>query len=263
MNRVGAGWSRWATALLWLAVPAWGAEPQQQLNVVDKAVEAHGGKLFEASETTLEMCSKSGCFDVRSRVDGGRFEHEVTGRVSDGVRRVVSTNDRVDVFLDGKPVEVAEGKAQAYRDWAMARVYFCFLPYRLNDPGVRKQDLGVEEWDGRSLRRVRVTFPAGSSTDADDVYVYWFDETSGRLALFAYSYSGDPGGLRFRRLKNYRRVGGLLFYDQENLGTEDPDVDVDALSPSTVKTLRAISEVELRNIEVRTLSGAAVKEPSR
>ena len=55
-----------------------------------------------------------------------------------------------------------------------------------------------------------MTFAAGSSTDAEDEYLYWFDPETARLEQFAYSFQGRPGGLRFRRLDNYRRVGGIL-----------------------------------------------------
>lgn len=253
----------WAAACILLTATYAAGETDERLEVVDRAIAVHGGKLFQATETQLKLCSKSGCFDVRARVDGDSFEYEVQGRVRDGVRRVLSTNDRVEVTLDGAPVDVPAADEQAYRDWVMARVYFCFLPYRLNDPGVLKQDLGVEDWDGTALRKVRVTFPPGSSTDAEDVYLYWFEEDTGRLGLFAYSYHGDPGGIRFRRLKNFRKVGGLLFFDQDNLGAEGPDADLDALTPSSVPSLRSISQVELRDIEVRSLSGAATRQPNR
>ena len=42
-----------------------------------------------------------------------------------------------------------------------------FLPYRLNDPGVYKQDLGLERWGDRELHKVKVTFEPGSSNAAE------------------------------------------------------------------------------------------------
>ncbi len=100
-----------------------------------------------------------------------------------------------------------------------------------------------------------MTFVQGSSTDADDEYLYWFDPETGRLEQFAYSFAGRPGGLRFRRLENYRRVGGILFCDQLNLGIEGPDLEVDQIAPEFVRDrMREVSRVELRKIEVQPLT---------
>lgn len=247
-------------ALAGLADAAIADGPRDRLDVVDRAIQVHGGDLFSASETELDICSKSGCFRVRAKVDGDAFEYEVSGKTRDGNLRVLSTNASVSAWLDGEALGLTAEREQTYRDWAMARVYFCFLPYRLNDPGVLKEDLGVETWDGAELRRVRVTFPPGSSTDADDVYTYWFDEATGRLSRFAYSYSGNPGGIRFRNLKHFRRVGGLLFFDQENHGTEGPNLHPDGLNPKSVGDLRSISEIELRNVKVRPLAPEAISD---
>jgi hypothetical protein len=99
-----------------------------------------------------------------------------------------------------------------------------------------------------------VRFAEGSSTDADDEYTYWFDPESGRLEQFAYSYSGNPDGLRFRKLHNYREVGGLLFFDQENLGAEGEGLSVGAITPEFVADrLRVVSEVRLEGIRVEGL----------
>ena len=40
------------------------------------------------------------------------------------------THDAVEAWEDGEPLAIA-GKEQSYRDFAMARVYFPFLRYRL------------------------------------------------------------------------------------------------------------------------------------
>lgn len=225
----------------------------ERLSIVDRAIEHHGGALSSGSVTELETCSLSGCSSVRATVDGGLFEYVVRGKVRDAERRVRATNDEVELWLDGRPVPVAGHEAQAMRDWAMARVYFAFLPYRLNDPGVWKEDLGLETWEGRDLHKVKVSFTPESSTHADDEYLYWFDPETAELVQFAYSYSTSNEGLRFRRLFNARRVGGILFADQENWGVEGPGLSVDLMTPEYVAGLRRVSTVELRNVSVGPL----------
>jgi hypothetical protein len=222
------------------------------LPIVDAAIEQHGGSVFEASKTRFDVCSKSGCSTVSVTMNRGLFEYDVTAMVRGVERRVRSTNDQVEVWVDGERVEVAE--AQRYRNWAMQRVYFNFLPYRLNDPSAYKEDLGVELFEGRELHKVKVSFEPGSSTDASDEFLYWFDPESARMEFFAYSYESGEGGLRFRRLFNHRRVGGLVFYDQENWGVEGKGLSVDLVTPEYVATaMRHISTVEMRNISVEAL----------
>ncbi len=241
--------SLWLLALL--ALPAAGQESARPA-IVDRAIEHHGGELYRHSETELDLCSKSGCFDVLARVDGDRWAYTVEGRSGDSRLRVHSADDALTVHRDGVEEAVAADKRQRFRDWAMARVYFCFLPYRLNDPSVRKQDLGPVDWEGRRLHKVKVTFEAGTSTDADDEYMYWFDPDTGRLEYFAYSYETGGGGIRFRRAVRHRRIGGLLFFDQENFGIDGAGLSVDAIDPAYVRdAMRHISTVRLEQIEVR------------
>ena len=238
-----------------LGSAAWGVEPPlgSRLEIVDRAIDHHGGERYASSETRLSLCSKSGCSTIVALADGGRFALTVTAAVDEGKRRVRITNETVEQWTDGEPVEIPADRRQALRDWVMARVYFAFLPYRLNDPSVYKQDLGLEAWGDRELRRVRVTFAPGSSTDAEDVFVFWLDPETARVEQFAYSYTRGKGGLRFRRGVNYRRIGGILFFDQENLGVDGPGFSVDELDPAFVERMRHVSTVELRDVAVRAL----------
>lgn len=244
-----------------LPVAALGAEPaateprtseptkMERLEIVDRSIDFHGGARYRASHSSLTICSKSGCFDLEATVDGDRFTYQV----EDPKRRVLASNDAVTRFEEGKQVELDAEAAQRSRDFVNARIYFAFLPYRLNDASVYKQDMGLESWDGNYLHKVKVTFAAGSSTDSDDSYLYWFEPGTARLAQFAYSYgSGENAGIRFRKLSNYRRVGGILFFDQQNLGYEATDVQVDIITPTFVKEkMREVSNVVLSEIEVR------------
>ena len=247
---------RWmSTAIVFVAIAVVAEVPGEDvtaLPVVDAAIDQHGGSVFDASRTRFEVCSKSGCSAVSVTMNHGLFEYDVKAIVRGAERRVRSTNEAVELGVDGELVEVED--AQRFRDWAMQRVYFNFLPYRLNDPSVYKEDLGIEMFHDRALHKVKVTFELGSSTDASDEFLYWFDPESARLELFAYSYEVGAGGLRFRRLFNHRRVGGLMFYDQENWGVEGKGLSVDLVTPEYIQNeMRHISTVEMRKISVEGL----------
>lgn len=224
--------------------------------IVERSIQHHGGTLYERSLVEMKLCSGSGCYDLAVWRYDGLYRHRVAGPVSSGRREVEVTNDRVELVVDGGAVEVTDPEeAQRLRDWATARIYFAFLPYRLADPSVRYRDRGETRWGERRLHEVKVTFRAGSSSDAEDEYLFWFDPETARLEQFAYSYQGSPGGLRFRRLTNYRRVGGILFFDQRNLGVEGDGLDIELLTPEFVeRRLRPVSTVELKQIEVRPLA---------
>jgi len=227
------------------------AAGQDGLEIVRRSIEFHGGTAFESSLIEMKLCSGSGCYDLTVWSDGGLYRHRVAGPVRAGHRDVEVTNDTLRHWQDGVEVELTAADEQRLRDWAAARIYFALLPYRLNDPSVRQLDQGLEQWGERVLHRVKVTFRAGSSTDAEDEFLYWFDPETARLEQFAYSFQGSPGGLRFRPLLNYRRVGGILFFDQENLGIDADGLSIDLVDPEYVeRSMRPISTVRLEDITV-------------
>jgi hypothetical protein len=229
------------------------ANGEENLEIVRRSIEHHGGEIYRHSESQLKLCSGSGCYEVAVRMDGGLYRYRVAGPVSAGHREVESSNDELTYWHEGELQEVGDD-AQKLRDWAMARVYFVYLPFRLNDPGVIQTDLGLENWGGRLLHKVKVTFPPGSSTDAEDEFIYWFNPDSARLEQFAYSFDDDPDGIRFRRLFNYRRIGGVLFFDQHNLGADGDHLSVDQITPEFVQaSLPHISTVTLQDVQIERL----------
>ena len=243
--------------VIWLSVvgPEWSAraaEPSalRGLDIVNRSIEYHGGEVYRHSLSELQLCSKSGCYRVQARVDGGLYEIEAAGRVRGHDRRVRITNETVEAWQDEKVMEVAGDLSQSLRNWVMARAYFVYLPFRLNDDSVLQQDLGIEVWNDRPLQKVKISFVAESSSGADDEFLYWFDPETARLEQFAYSFAGEPGGLRFRRAFNYRRVGGLLFFDQENWGVDGDGLTVDGIHPEEVASWDLVSTVTVQEIQV-------------
>jgi hypothetical protein len=239
-----------AAALGGALLPA--AGEQARLPIVVQAIEHHGGELFEATGSAFDIVSKSGAFRVEVRRDGGLYRHAVEADSREGRRRVEVTNDEVRLTVGGEPRPVPAEEERRWRDHVAARVWFPFLPYGLLSDGVHLHDQGLEEWSGdggpRRLHKVKVTFEPGSSSDADDEYLFWFDPETGRLEQLAYSFDG---GLRFRRAQNFRRVGGLLFADHENLGIDQEGRKVDEITPALVAgEMQPISTIELRDIQV-------------
>jgi hypothetical protein len=250
--------SHLTTLLLALALfPALtAAEAPERLEIVDRSIAFHGKGLYDASVTTMKICSKSGCFHLRSEVDGERFDHTVTTLPTEGAepepeRKVRITNTTVEEWIGGEPQDV-EGREQKLRDFVNARTYFPFLPYRLTDPSVHQKQMEFQTWDERPHYRIKVTFEEGSSSAANDEYMFWFEPRAGRLQQFAYTFN-EGKGLRFRRLVNFRRVGGILFADQENYGMTGENLTVDQITPELAKTMEIVSTVRFEDIEVKPL----------
>ena len=232
-------------------VPASGSEKPTSLPIVDRAIEFHGGDIYEASRTALTVTSRSGSFDLLVTRNGGEFDYTVTGKVGrDQVdRKVHYTNTSVERWDNGEPFELDEETAQRARNFVNARVYFPFLPYGINGAEVYREDLGLDIWEGKELHKVRVSFEPGTSTDAADQYMYWFDPETGEMAMFGYDFTN---GLRLRKVSGSQRVGGVLFTDQENYAIDGQGFSVLQLTPDFVaENMELLSTVKLSNVEVQ------------
>ncbi|MCG8455175.1 MAG: hypothetical protein MI919_02770, partial [Holophagales bacterium] len=150
---VATGVSGLATALLAAADDSSTELTPEMPEIVARSIEKHGGEGFRASEVRYQLCSKSGCVDVRVRRNGGLYEHEVEGDFGGEARRIVVGNDSVSLWIDGERREVAQRDEQRWRDMVTARMYHVFLPFKLVDPSVRFADLGLEAWGERQLHR--------------------------------------------------------------------------------------------------------------
>ena len=175
----------------------------ERLPIVDRAIEHHGGAAYTSSDVSLRLCSAGGCFDIEVRTDGGLYTHTVTRE--DGFR-VRASNDQVEMWEGGAAKPVPPEDEARRRRFVSARVYFAFLPYRLNDPGVEKLDFGIVDWEGRPLHKVRIRFggsraaggdQGGETGQTSDEYMYWLDPESGEVVYFAYDFVGSPAASAF------------------------------------------------------------------
>ncbi len=221
--------------------------------IIAKAIEFHGGAAYHNSKITMTITSLSGSFRIEATRDGGRFEQVVVGTVGprQTERRVRLTNDTVQEWQDGSSLELDEEGERLARAHVNARVFFPLLPYSLSGGDIRFEDLGLDTWHGRDLHKVKVTFNPGTSNDADDSYMFWFDPDSGRVEQFGYDFDT---GLRYRKAVEFDRVGGILFSTQENYAIDGIHLSVDILSPEYVTgNMELLSTVVLSNISVDSL----------
>ena len=221
--------------------------------IVTKAIAHHGGELYEASHISMTITSLSGGFNIDVTRDGGTFEYIVTNPATDTrpERKVRLTNEHVTEWHDGVEIALDEEGERRARAFVDARVFFPLLPYTLKGGDIQFEDKGIDTWYGRELQRVKVTFAAGTSNDADDAYTFWFDPESGRVEQFGYDFDN---GLRYRKATSFNRVGGVLFSDQENYAVDGGKIPVDTLSEDYVESeMRLLSTVTISNVDVEPL----------
>jgi hypothetical protein len=219
--------------------------------IVNKAIEAHGGKKFE--EIRIE-------FDFRNRHytstrDGGIFTYtreftDSTGRIKD-----VLTNDSFHREVNGTRSAITDERAKAFSNSVNSVIYFALLPYGLNDPAVRKSYLGESTIKEKAYHLIKVTFDEeGGGKDFEDVFLFWINVENFRVDHFAYSYQSDGGGIRFREAINPRVVEGILFQDYNNFKPTSDTVTLEEMKELFESTgLEKMSVINLENVEVRNL----------
>ncbi len=199
--------------MLGLAFSACTSTPEVQ-RIVDRAIEAHGGA-DRLDGTIIQFDFRDRRFTLQH--DGGLFHYERTFPDSSVRIRDVMTNDGVYREIDGRRVELSESMRNSVLSGVNSVSYFVLLPFKLNDPAVRKRHLGTSTIAGEPYDKVEITFAEeGGGRDYRDRFVYWFHQDRHTMDYFAYDFEEDYGGTRFREAVRPRVVGGIRFVDHVN-----------------------------------------------
>ena len=224
--------------------------------IIDKAIEAHGGDAFDAAEMSFKFRD----FDYRSLQNGGEFtldrisHNDAIGKITDRVTNAGYTQ----VLNDEFEIDIVDSMKVKFTNSVNSVHYFARLPYGLKAEAVQSKMLGVDSIAGKPYYEVEVRFrQEGGGVDFQDVFVYWFNQESGTMDYLAYSYETDGGGIRFRAAKNPRTVQGIRFQDYINYKPAGLDVDLKDLDYLYEQgKLIEVSKIELENIEVKLLDNA-------
>ena len=228
-----------------------------RLEIVDRAIEHHGGDLFEQLPGQAD-----GGFafrELRRRLDDRRRPLRVRhpGRRRQRRARVPPRQRR----RSRSPRRRADGDG---RDGARARgelrqpAHVLPLPalqaersrHLQGGPGSRGVERTAVAPGPRDLRSpTRATAPTAPTSTGSI--------RRPPASSSSPTTTAKAPGLRFRTLRNYRRIGGLLFYDADNYGlnTRDGGLTVDDITPTYVaEELPLVSQIELRDIHVEQLA---------
>ena len=221
--------------------------------VVEQSIAWQNGEVLNQAEMTFTFRER------RFRVyrNQGIFEYERIYVDSTGANlREVLSNDGLLREVEGVRVELDSASYASAETAVNSVVYFALLPLPLNDAAAQKRLLGEAEINGRSYRKVEVTFaPEGGGRDHDDRFIYWIDSETGALDYLAYYFHTDEGGARFREAYNIREIEGVRIADYHNYSAEGVTLEsvehFDSLHTAGLTTL--VSEIDLENVAIRRL----------
>lgn len=221
--------------------------PPTATNIIDRAIEAHGGSAFENSH--IEFDFRDAHFDVWRK--GGMFRYTRTYADTSGQIVEIMTNDGFERTADGVPYEMDEREYLKLTEDVNSVVYFALLPYKLNDPSVLHELKGIKTIGGETFHEVEVSFEQeGGGRDWDDQFVYWFHTETGTMDYLAYYYT-QRGTARFRKAQNIRTIGGIRFADYLNFKADTMGAHVARSSEAfDAGELDLLSEILTENVRV-------------
>jgi hypothetical protein len=224
------------------------APADQAKEIVNHSIIHHGGNLYQNQSISFDFRERS--YEIFKSPTAFRYVR--TFEDSTGVVKDVLDNSGFIRTINGTPVNLDPEKEKAYTNSVNSVAYFAFLPYGLNDPAVFKEYLGTTELEGTKYHKIKVTFSEeGGGEDFEDEFIYWFREADYQLGFLAYSYHTDGGGVRFRKVIQVHKVGGLLLMDFENYKPKDKSTPLEDLEELYRKgELDMLSQILLENIKV-------------
>ncbi|GHB27370.1 DUF6503 family protein [Mongoliitalea lutea] len=217
--------------------------------IVDKAIAAHGGELFEQSTISFDFRERSySIFKSPSAYEYTREFTDSTGRIKDVLNNAGFTRT-----VNGEVVNLEQKQITAFTNSVNSVAYFAFLPYGLNDAAVQKTYLGQVTLEGNLYELVKITFAEeGGGEDFEDEFLYWFDADTFKLAYLAYSFHTNEGGVRFRKAIREHAVNGLILLDYENYKPKIKDTPLEDLAALfEAGELELLSEIEMEDIKVK------------
>ncbi len=194
------------------ATPSKKAKTIEQ-KVIDEAIKAHGGTLYEKAHYTFKFRSKQYSF----KHNEARYAYTSDQIKNDRAVHYYLDNDHFVKSINGDTLNLSDKDILRYGNSLNSVIYFALLPYRLNDPAVIKSYKGITKIKNQAYHTIEVRFTEEKGgTDHDDVYYYWINQETKFLDYLAYNFHVNGGGVRFRNAYNSRSVDGIRFQDYEN-----------------------------------------------
>ena len=181
--------------------------------IMQNSIEIHGGDQYDEAYYQFEFRKKVYTFQNL----GERFRYTVDYLKNGQKIKDILDQGGFERLVDGLPQELSEADALTYGDGLNSVIYFATLPHKLKDKAVIKTYRGEVSIKDDIYHVLEISFDEfGGGTDHDDQYYYWLNQETGTMDYFAYNYSVNGGGVRFRSAYNAREIEGVRFQDYIN-----------------------------------------------
>ncbi len=183
-------------------------------HIVKKSIEHYFPTGLDHKKITFDFRDRTYSAErYPSRYIYTRSFEDSTGYVQDVL---VNSND-LTRLINQDTTPVTEEWKKKYASSINSVLYFFQIPFVLTDPAAHKKLVGEVKIKGKNYWSVKVTFSEEKGgEDYDDQYIYWISKDDYAIDYFAYNYTVDGGGVRFREAINQRRIDSLLFQDYIN-----------------------------------------------
>ena len=218
-------------------------------SIINKAIEAHGGKLYDKANYSFIFRKKKYTF---KNEDTGysysvEFKDDSDSQVIDKLE-----NGNFERSINGKIIKLSEKETDNYSNALNSVIYFTTLPFKLNDVAVNKKYIGSTSIKDSNYHVVKVTFnKEGGGKDHDDQYYYWINHNENTVDYFAYNYSVNGGGVRFRSFYNRKNIDGIIFQDYINWKAPNK-TPLDGL-PSMFENNKLVKASTIENTQINNL----------
>jgi Family of unknown function (DUF6503) len=219
--------------------------------IIDHSIEAYGGQ--KVYNSAIE-------FDFRKKHYLAKYHNHkfiLSRTFSDSTGQIVDalTNEGFTRMLNDSIVSLDEEWAGKYSRSVNSVVYFFRIPFILKDEAVKPELLGVATLKDNTYYKIRVSFSEeGGGDDFDDSFIYWVNQENFHIDYFAYSYSTDGGGKRFREAINPRTVNGLYTVDYINYKPKDMKVAIEDYDKYFLEDgMKELSRIENENVSIEYL----------
>ncbi|TDE04941.1 DUF6503 family protein [Flavobacterium hiemivividum] len=182
-------------------------------SIVNRAIEAHGGKLYDNADYSFEFRGKKYSF----KNDGGAYTYSTEIQKGDSLIKDVMTADKFERSINNSLQSLSKKDVDKYSEAINSVIYFATLPHKLKDASVNREFVEETTIKGKNYDVIKVTFgQEGGGKDFDDEYHYWINKDTHKIDYLAYSYLVNDGGIRFRSAFNTRVIDGVTFQDYIN-----------------------------------------------
>ncbi len=239
-------------ALITLIIFAAGCTPPLTVDdIIDKSIDAYGGGKVNSS--IIE-------FDFRSKHYSAKYhnyKYELIRSFSDSTGLVVDVlnNDGFTRTINDSIVMLDDKWSGKYSRSVNSVIYFFRIPFIMKDEAVKPELIGEATIKDQTYHKVRITFSEqGGGDDYDDSFIYWVNQENFFIDYFAYSYSTDGGGKRFREAINPRNIIGLRTTDYINYEPKDLQVAIEDYDTYFIEGgMKELSRIENKNISIEYL----------